>query len=148
VRLVFLRKQETLAPEISNEIVSTARVTVRPENRKELCLTISSLLNLIRQEEGCWSYRFYRESEDKNAFVLIGEWKSRAAWNHHLRSDNFAILIGSLRLLDNRADVDFKLLSHVAGIEAVTKARCDPYGAAPPTMCSIQGESLPHARRS
>jgi len=137
-----------MAPETSNEIVSTARVTVRPENRKELCLTISPLLNLIRQEEGCWSYRFYRESEDKNAFVLIGEWKTRDAWNHHLQSDNFAILIGSLRLLGNRADVDFKLLSHVAGIEAVTRARCDPKGESPPTMCSIQGESLPHARRS
>jgi quinol monooxygenase YgiN len=137
-----------MAPETSNEIVSTARVAARPENRKELCLTISSLLNLIRQEEGCWSYRFYRESEDKNAFVLIGEWKTRDAWNHHLQSDNFAILIGSLRLLGNRADVDFKLLSHVAGIEAVTRARCDPYGESPPTMRSIQGESRPHVRRS
>jgi quinol monooxygenase YgiN len=137
-----------MVPETSNEIVSTSRVTVRPENRKELCLTISSLLNLIRQEEGCWSYRFYRESEDKNTFVLIGEWKTRDAWNNHLLSDNFAILIGSLRLLGNRADVDFKLLSHVPGIEAVTRARCDPYEESPPTMCSIQGESLPHARRS
>jgi quinol monooxygenase YgiN len=137
-----------MASETSNEIVSTARVTVRPENRKELCLTISPLLNLIRQEEGCWSYRFYRESEDQNAFVLIGEWKTREAWNHHLQSENFAILIGSLRLLGNRADVNFKLLSHIAGIEAVTRARCDPYGESPATICSMQGESLPHARRS
>ena len=117
--------------ERSNEIISTARITVCPANRKELCLTISSLLNLIRQEEGCWSYRFYRESEDKNAFVLIGEWETRDAWDHHLRSANFAVLVGSLRLLSDRADVDFKLLSHIAGIEAVTRARCDPYGETP-----------------
>jgi quinol monooxygenase YgiN len=137
-----------MTPETSNEIVSAARVTVPNENRKEFCLTISSLLSLIRQEQGCWSYRFYRESEDRNAFVLIGEWKTRDAWNHHLQSDNFAILIGSLRLLGNRADVDFKLLSHVVGIEAVTRARCHPYEESPPTTCSIQGESRPYARRS
>lgn len=115
--------------ERSNEIISTARITVNAENRKELCLTISSLLTLIRKEEGCWSYRFYGEADDKNAFVLIGEWETRDAWDHHLKSDNFAVLVGSLRLLGNRTDVDFKLLSHVVGIEAITKARCDPYGA-------------------
>ncbi|SRR6266480_1918843 len=119
-----------MSPERSNEIVSTARIKVRPQNRNELCLTLTSLLDLIRQEEGCWSYRFYGEAEDKNAFVLIGEWETREAWNHHLRSDNFAVLLGSLKLLGNRADVEFELLSHIAGVEAVTRARCHPYGEA------------------
>ena len=124
-----------MTPERSNEIISTARITICPENRKELCLTIASLLNLIRQEEGCCSYRFYGEADDKNAFVLIGEWETRDAWDHHLKSDNFAVLVGSLRLLGERADVDFKLLSHAAGIEAVTRARCDPFRENPATIC-------------
>lgn len=113
--------------ERSNEIISSARITICRENRKELCLTIASLLNLIRQEEGCSSYRFYRDADNKNAFVLIGEWETRDAWDHHLKSDNFAVLVGSLRLLGERAGVDFKLLSHAVGIEAVTRARCDPF---------------------
>jgi quinol monooxygenase YgiN len=123
-----------MTSEKSGEIISTARITVRPENRKELCLTISSLLDLIRREEGCSSYRFYGEAQDKNAFVLVGEWKTREAWDGHLRSENFAILVGSLKLLSDRGNIDFKLLSHVAGIEALTKARCDPYGESPPVV--------------
>ena len=114
------------ASETSTEIVSAIRTIVRPENRKELCLTISSLLSLIRDEEGCRGYRFYGESGDQNSFVLIGEWETRDAWDHHLNSKNFAVLVGSLRLLSQLSDVDFKLLSHVAAIEAVTKARCQP----------------------
>ena len=110
----------------SAEIVSAARITVRPENRKELCLTISSLMELIRREEGCRTYRFYGEAEDSNSFILIGEWKTREAWDHHLASENFAILLGSLRLLSNRPNIDFKLLSHVTGIEAATRIRCRP----------------------
>ena len=113
--------------ETSNEIISTARFMVRPENRTELCLTISSLLGLIKDEEGCRGYRFYGEAGDQNSFLLIGEWETREAWDHHLKSDTFAVLVGSLRLLADRPDVDFKLLSHVVGIEAQTKARCDPY---------------------
>ena len=114
----------------SREIVSTARVTVRPENRKELCLTISSLLGRIRGEQGCRTYRFYGEAGDQNSFILIGEWETRDAWDQHLNSDNFAVLLGSLRLLSTRSEVDFKLLSHVAGIEALTRARCEPLSEA------------------
>jgi quinol monooxygenase YgiN len=107
------------------EIVSTARITVRPENRKELCLTISSLLGLIREEEGCRTYRFYGEAGDENSYLLLGEWETRHAWDEHLKSDNFAVLVGSLKLLGQNPNIDFELTSHVAGIEAVTKARCD-----------------------
>ena len=116
------------------EIVSTARVTVRPENRKELSLTISSLLDLIRNEEGCRSYRFYTEAGDRDSFILIGEWETQDAWDRHLRSDNFAVLIGSLKLLSNESDIDFKMLSHVTGIEAVTRARCETNREAPVPM--------------
>ena len=107
-------------------IVSTARITVSPENRKELYLTISSLIGLIRNEEGCRSYRFYGEAENQNSFLLIGEWESQAAWGAHLNSDHFAILHGSVELLSEQPNVDFKLMTRIDGIEAMTRARCEP----------------------
>lgn len=112
--------------EESGEIVSATRITVSPENRKEWGLTISSLLIRIRREQGCRTYRFYGEVEDQNAFILIGEWDTRAAWDQHLKSDNFGVLLGSLKLLSKQSDADFKLLSHATGIEAVTRVRCEP----------------------
>jgi len=108
-----------------SEIVSATKVRVRPANRNELCLTISSLIDLIRREEGCRSYRFYRESEDQNSFLLVGEWETQAAWGSHLNSDHFAILHGSLELLRDESDVDFKLMAHLHAIEALTRARCE-----------------------
>jgi quinol monooxygenase YgiN len=107
-------------------IISTTRVTVKPEKRKELCLTITSLIDLIRNENGCRAFRFYGEVGDQNSFSLVGEWETRDAWDKHLTSDNFAVLVGSLRLLSNRSEVSFKVLSHIPGIEAATRARCEP----------------------
>lgn len=104
-------------------IVNTTRITVRPENRKELCQTISSLLDPIRSEQGCLTYRFYQEREDENSFILIGEWETRADWDKHLQSDDFAVLLGSIMVLGSRSDTDLKLLSPVAGMESVTRAR-------------------------
>lgn len=119
--------------ESNGEIISTARVTVPSVHRRELCMTISSLLDLIRREPGCHSYRFYGDSDDPNSFLLIGEWETREAWDRHLSSDSFAILLGSLKLLSDHPHlVDFKLLSHINGIEAITKARCEPFKEATP----------------
>jgi len=105
------------------EIISTTAITVLPDKRRELCLTMSSLLGRIRNEPGCRSYKFYGDVDDQNSFTLIGEWETRDEWDRHANSDDFAVLQGSLRLLSKRSEVNFKLLSHVAGIEAVTRAR-------------------------
>lgn len=104
-------------------IVSTTRITVRPENRKELCQTISSLLIPLRSEKGCCAYRFYEETEDNNSFILIGEWESRAAWDKYLHSDDFAVLHGSIKVLGSDSATDFKVLFPVPDLETITRAR-------------------------
>ena len=96
-------------------VVTAATITVRPENRKELCLTVASLLNPIRQEPGCAGYRFYSEAGDENSFLLMGEWETPAALNRHLESNNFAVLIGSIMLLAKVSTVDFKLIREFNG---------------------------------
>jgi quinol monooxygenase YgiN len=104
-------------------IVNLTRVIVPPEHRRELCQTISSLINPVRNEKGCLTYNFYEEGDDKNSFVLIGEWETPDAWNSHLNSNNFAVLLGSIMLLCSRSHIDFKLLTPVAGMEAAARAR-------------------------
>jgi quinol monooxygenase YgiN len=103
-----------LAMERSNEheaIVNVTRITVRP----------------VKRERGCLNYRFYEESEDKNTFVLIGEWASPKDWNNHLYSDNLAVLLGSISLLCDISYLDFKLLSHITSGEAMSRARMGCY---------------------
>ena len=103
--------------------VNTTRVNVYTENRREFCQTIESLLAPIRDEQGCLMYGFYQEAGDENSFVLIGEWETRADWEQHLLSDDFAILLASVMLHSRRPKLDFKLLSHVAGIETIAEAK-------------------------
>jgi len=106
-------------------VVSTASISVRPENRKELCLTVASLLNPIRREPGCVGYRFYVEAGDENSFLLMGEWENREALNQHLESQNFAVLIGSITLLARVSTADFKLLSELSGRQVPRSIRTE-----------------------
>jgi quinol monooxygenase YgiN len=110
-------------------VVSTATISVRPENRKELCLTVASLLNPIRREPGCKAYKFYGEAGDENSFLLVGEWETREALNQHLDSNNFAVLMGSIMLLAKVSTVDFKLLSEFSGRQVPRSIRSEMKGA-------------------
>lgn len=104
-------------------IVTTTRIIVRGENRQEFIQTLTSLIEPISEEKGCLTHRFYQEAGNENSFLLVGEWESQVDWDNFLKSDNFAVLLGSIETLGACPEIDFKLLSHIAGIEAVTKAR-------------------------
>jgi quinol monooxygenase YgiN len=104
-------------------IVNTTRITVLPEHRKELFQTIQTLLGPIRSEKGCLGCRFYVEAGNENSSVLIGEWETQEDWDNHLRSDDFAVLLGAITILSSASSMDFKLLTYKAGIETVTTAR-------------------------
>lgn len=94
-------------------IISAARITARPEKRKELLMTITSLLEQIRSHDGCRAYRFYGEASTEDSFMLVGEWETQSDWERHTHSEQFAVLSGSLELLSAEKRPDFRLLSHV-----------------------------------
>jgi quinol monooxygenase YgiN len=100
------------------EVVTAARISIDPEKRKELFLTISSLLSRVRREKGCRAYRFYRDASGTDTFLLIGEWATLSDWLRHMNSDNFTVLLGCLEILGNDC-LDFKVLSQVHEVEAL-----------------------------
>jgi quinol monooxygenase YgiN len=108
---------------MANMIMTTTRITVSSANRCELFQTILTLLVPIMNEKGCRSSRFYLDSADNNSGMLVEEWDTREDWDNHLQSRDCAVFLGAVRVLCRPTSVDFKLLSYVAGIEAVTSAR-------------------------
>lgn len=104
-------------------IVTTTRITVSSANRSELFQTILTLLTPIRNENGCLSSRFYLDSADSNSALLVEEWATEQDWDNHLQSRDCAVFLGAVSVLCRPAGVEFKLLSYVAGIEAITAAR-------------------------
>lgn len=95
-------------------IVNTTKITMRPENRTELLQTIWPLLAPIRQERGCRAFRFYIDSVDEDSAILIGEWETKEDWSNHLRSRDFAVLLGAITVLSSPASVQIKLFSSIA----------------------------------
>jgi quinol monooxygenase YgiN len=102
-------------------MISTTRLTVHPEKRKEFFQTVRTLSKRIKKETGCRAYGIYEDTGDENTLILVGEWESKANWDQHRRGDNFAVLSGSVHLLSIPKSVDFKVLLEVAGTEAMSE---------------------------
>ena len=105
-------------------IVSSTKISVPPENLKEFLQTLHSLIGRIRHERGCVSYNLYQDVESEEAFILNGEWETKADLDNHLRSDRFGVLMGALNLLSDTPEISLNTLAHTAGIEAFKALRC------------------------
>jgi quinol monooxygenase YgiN len=106
-------------------IVTTTRITVSTANRSELFQTLLTLVTPVENEKGCLSSRFYLDSADNNSAIVVEEWATEEDWDNHLQSKDCAVFLGAVSVLCKPASVEFKLLSYVAGIEALRAARTD-----------------------
>ena len=100
-------------------VVATIRIQTSPETRKELLQTLQSLSNPIKTESGCRSCRVYRELGNEEGVILIQEWDSKMHWYNHMRSEDFAVMMGAMSLLDESQKVELQLLDPVEGANSV-----------------------------
>ena len=110
-------------------IVTTIRMQTTPENRKELMQTFRSLSDSNRCANGCKSCRIYREIGNEEAVIFIQEWDSRNHLDKHLRSDEFAVMVGAMSLLEQPDTVEFQVLDQVDGSRSVEAIRARNFHA-------------------
>ena len=92
-------------------ILVTIKIDVRSTKQKELAQTLCALAGLVRKEAGCVSSAFYCDVEKENALCVLEEWATQADLDTHLQSDNFRVPRGSVKLLNEPAQMRFHSVS-------------------------------------
>jgi quinol monooxygenase YgiN len=70
-------------------------LTARLGKERELVQAIGGLKQKIALETGCTSCRVYRNTDNRNDFVVFEEWENQKSARKHLESDNLAVLVGA-----------------------------------------------------
>jgi quinol monooxygenase YgiN len=104
---------------VDTKMLVTLRMIVLPERRSDLLETMREMLEPVRVERGCLSYRFYEDVEDRNAFVLVEEWKTRKDLESHIRSESQIRLLALTDLLSQQPELQFNTVSHTAGMDLI-----------------------------
>ncbi len=97
------------------------KMNVQPEKRKELRQTLHSVVEQMREENGCVDSNFYQNAENENDFFLVQEWETRKALDDHLRSGRFKVLMGARSLLSRPAEIMIHRVSQSLELEAVPR---------------------------
>ena len=86
---------------------------MQPDKRREFLQTIGRLLDPIKTAKGCRTLDFYLDAADENSTLLVSEWETERDLNNYLRSDDFAVLRGAIRVLGVRSiDSKANVTSH------------------------------------
>ncbi|MGO9378692.1 MAG: putative quinol monooxygenase [Dissulfurispiraceae bacterium] len=104
---------------MDTKILVTLRMIVQPEKRRDLLETIRGMLEPVRVERGCLSYRLYEDVESKNAFILFEEWATMGDLERHITKDNQRQLLALMDLLSEKPEMSFNTVSHTAGMELI-----------------------------
>ena len=100
-------------------ILVTLRMIVRPERRSDLLKTMRGMLEPVRVERGCLSYRLYEDVEDRNTFILVEEWETQRDLESHIRTDHQRRLLSLMDLLNRQPELQFNTVSHMAGMDLI-----------------------------
>ena len=104
---------------VDTKILVTLRMIVKPEKRSDLLETMRGMLEPVRVERGCLSYRLYEDVEDKNAFVLLETWATQEDLESHIRTEKQQRLLSLMDFLSEQPELRFNTVSHTAGMDLI-----------------------------
>lgn len=104
---------------MDTKMLVTTRVLVQPQKRSDFLATMRGMLEPVRVERGCLSYRLYEDIEYSNTFVLVEEWKTQQDVESHIRTDNQRRLLALMDLMSEQPELQFNTVSHTAGMELI-----------------------------
>ena len=104
-------------------IVFRIIMNVLPEKHKEVLQTLLALIGNTEEEKDYLSYGIFCDIEDQNVFNLISEWETRRHLDHHMKSDQFSVLLGTKSLLLEPLKIQIFTVTATEGFEAVHSIR-------------------------
>ena len=93
----------------------------RPDKRKELLQTLLAWMGPAREAPGCMDCGFYLNMESEDRFIVTEGWKRPSDFENHLRSEEFHVLRGAIRLLCEPRDTAFSASSNTARTESLER---------------------------
>ena len=98
-------------------LVCQLKIEIKPYKQDEFLSSMQSILSNIRKEKGCRDFSVYRNSEKENAYILVGEWKTRQAMEKYFQTRDFEVLIGAARVLGETLSMNIAEVSKTGGFE-------------------------------
>ena len=87
-------------------LIYQIKIEVRQYKTDEFVKSMRSFSRRIRKQKGCLGYDVYRDFEKENAYILVGEWKTRQAMEKHFQTREYELLLGAAKVLGQKFAIE------------------------------------------
>ncbi len=87
-------------------IILSFKAKAVPESCGELLQALNSMLEDVRDLEGCLSCCCYRSVEDDGDLFFIEQWATQKHLDEHMRSDLYGAIQGAFRVLTEGSRIE------------------------------------------
>lgn len=102
---------------------ASIRFLLPPDKCQEAVAILSSLIELIRLEEGCINCRLYQDLHEEGALVLEQIWEDQSGLERHLRSYRFRTVLLVAEMSTEYPEVRFDVIESTSGMETIHRVR-------------------------
>ena len=93
------------------------KIVIKRYKTDEFVESMRSFARKIRKEKGCLGHSVYRDSEKKNTYSVVGEWKTRPAMEKHFKTQNFELVMGAARVLGETFEMNIAEVLETGGFK-------------------------------
>jgi quinol monooxygenase YgiN len=101
----------------------TIRTTIPAAQKHAAVVTLRSMIEQIKLEEGCLGCRLYQDLQNTDALMLEAAWSEEILLQRYLASDQFHTVLLVIEMAVEPPEIRFATVAHVSGLETIEKAR-------------------------
>ncbi len=101
-------------------VVGMLRIPLSSERRAEVLEILRSIQGQVLALPGCKAYHIYEDKGQEPAVILVERWESKAAFESHIGSESYRLVLGAIELAGGPPEMSFDVVS--AGEESRTSA--------------------------
>lgn len=91
--------------------IITVVFTAKPEARDKVIEVCTAMIAPSRNEEGCLSYNFYENMNERDSFFFYEEWKDQEAIEYHTHTKHYKNFLAQFEsLIIGTADMKIRSL--------------------------------------
>ncbi|MHC1727256.1 MAG: putative quinol monooxygenase [Syntrophobacteraceae bacterium] len=89
---------------------------VRPGKREEFIQSAQSMQKNLKAEADLSIFSFFQDMNDSSVFCMIQEWATQDSMERYVRSEQFSVLMGMLKVLCVESEIKYQLRAGKLGI--------------------------------
>jgi quinol monooxygenase YgiN len=107
----------------NSKLITLLKLKIMAVNQLKATEIINFVVERVRVEKGCNNFQYCNDITDRDSFLLLQEWESKAVFEKHLHSDEFRHILTLIDLASELPEISFNTISQEEGLEMIASLR-------------------------